>query len=258
MRLDIIYEDEYMLACVKPYGVPSQGDKTNGEDMVSIVKNYLFDHSDSDEEPYVAVINRLDRPVGGVILFAKDENTAMKLSDMVQDRKIKKYYQAILRGEFPGDSWEGTFTDWILADKKNNLSKIVPEGTKGAKKAELSYEILDEFDTDQGSFTYVLIELHTGRHHQIRCQMAAHNLPILGDTKYGDDADKKKEKKNVVGSTKKQMPRRGKKPAKAKNEIALFSSILEFTHPITGEALRFHREPDGGPFDAIELDEEDF
>ena len=74
MKLNVLYEDDYMLACVKPCGVPSQGDKSNDEDMVTIVKNYLFDKSDSDEEPYVAVIHRLDRPVGGVMIFAKDKD----------------------------------------------------------------------------------------------------------------------------------------------------------------------------------------
>ena len=89
MKLDIVYEDEYLIACVKPYGVPSQPDKTYGVDMVTLVKEYLYDKqledSEAAGEPYVAVINRLDRPVAGIILFAKDESTAAKLSDMVQD-----------------------------------------------------------------------------------------------------------------------------------------------------------------------------
>ena len=97
MKLDIVYEDEYIIACVKPYGVPSQQDKTYGVDMVTLVKEYLYDKASSEikdsdeqiEEPYVAVINRLDRPVGGIILFAKDEATAAKLSDMVQDSEIE-------------------------------------------------------------------------------------------------------------------------------------------------------------------------
>lgn len=103
MKLNILYEDEVMLACVKPFGIPSQGDKSNDEDMVTLLKNYLFDNSDSDDEPYLAVIHRLDRPVGGVMIFAKTPEAAAKLSDEMQDGNIIKYYQAILTGELPDD-----------------------------------------------------------------------------------------------------------------------------------------------------------
>ena len=96
MKLDILYEDKYLIACIKPCGVPAQGDKTNDLDMVSLVRDHIFDNSDSDEEPYVAVIHRLDKPVGGIMLFAKDKDTAAKLSDMLQDNEIVKYYQAVL------------------------------------------------------------------------------------------------------------------------------------------------------------------
>ena len=116
MKLDVLYEDEYLIACVKPAGVPAQGDKSNDMDMVSLVQNYIFDNSDSDEEPYVAVIHRLDKPVGGIMLFAKDRDTAAKLSDMLQDGKIEKYYQAVLTGELPDEA--GDFTDYILTDNK--------------------------------------------------------------------------------------------------------------------------------------------
>ena len=188
MKPEIIYEDEYMLAAIKPYGVPAQADHSNREDMLSILKNDLYDRSGKDEEPYLAVINRLDRPVSGIMLFAKSEEAAAKLSDLLQDRKIEKSYQAVVRGEVPED--EGTLTDWLLFDKKENVSRVVPEGTKGAKKAELSYEVLDILDTDEGTFTYLLVHLMTGRHHQIRCQLAHAGYPIRGDVKYGPEAGK--------------------------------------------------------------------
>lgn len=249
MKPDIVYEDEYMIAVIKPYGIPSQADQSNEEDMLSIVKNYLFDTSDSDEEPYLAVINRLDRPVSGIILFAKDEKTAAALSDMIQDRQIDKYYQAVVMGE-PSEP-EGVFSDYLVADKKTNMSKIVPKDTKGAKKAELSYEVLDGLDTDIGPLTYLLIQLHTGRHHQIRCQLAYHGMPIYGDKKYG------KAPKNGKG------PKGGNNKGKSsKNkqdnirEIGLYSTRIEFTHPITGEEIVLHREPEGQAFD--EIDDEEF
>ena len=110
MKLKILFEDEYILACVKPFGVPSQGDRSNDEDMVTAVTNYLFDHSDSDEEPYVAIIHRLDRPVGGVMLFAKTPSVAAKLSDMLQDGRIKKYYVFMTNSFLHGDGFHaGTF-----------------------------------------------------------------------------------------------------------------------------------------------------
>ncbi|MCR5105066.1 MAG: RluA family pseudouridine synthase [Eubacterium sp.] len=254
MKLDIVYEDEYIIACVKPYGVPSQPDKTYGTDMVTLVKEYLYekqmkqaDQGKQDTEvgePYVAVINRLDRPVGGIIVFAKDEDTAAKLTDMVQDREISKYYQVVVRGFL--DEPEGEMSDWILHDKKTNISKIVPKGTKGAKKAELYYEVLDELDTDEGPVSYLLVELVTGRHHQIRCQMAAHGLPVWGDTKYGSSGSKGKsgKGKNVSG--------RGNGKKQAGYEIGLYSTRIEFTHPVTGEDIFLHREPEGKAFDIMD------
>lgn len=232
MKLEILYEDEYMLACVKPCGVPSQGDKSNDEDMVTLIKNYLFDNSDMDEEPYVAPIHRLDRPVGGVMIFAKTKEAAAKLSDMVQDGHIKKYYQAILTGELP--DFEGELVDYIVRDPRNNTSKIAKKGDKGAKKASLYYEVLDVFETNEGVFSYVLIELETGRHHQIRVQMASRGCGIWGDTKY-----------NPLFTRTKRLYR----------QMGLYSSRIELVHPFTGEELVFKSEPEGEAFDVIEMDE---
>ncbi|MBO4862893.1 MAG: RluA family pseudouridine synthase [Eubacterium sp.] len=242
MKPNIVFEDEYIIACVKPYGVPSQPDKTYGADMVTLVKEYLYDKASADvkdsdeeiEEPYVAVINRLDRPVGGIILFAKDENTAAKLSDMVQDGEIQKYYQVVVSGFL--NEPEGEYIDYLLHDKKQNVAKVVSKDTKGAKKAVLRYEVLDELDTDEGPVSYVLVELVTGRHHQIRCQMASHGTPVWGDTKYNPAFSKN-----------------GKNHSKNKGqEIGLYSTRMEFTHPVTGEEVFLHREPEGKAFDIID------
>ena len=242
MKLDIVYEDNYIIACVKPYGVPSQQDKTYGADMVTLVKEYLYEKQaeDNEEEPYIAVINRLDRPVGGIILFAKDESTAAKLSDMVQDGEIQKYYQVVVSGFL--NEPEGEYTDWLLHDKKQNITKVVSKDTKGAKKAVLRYEVLDELDTDEGPISYVLVELVTGRHHQIRCQMASHGTPVWGDSKYNPafSGKNKNHSKGKAGS-------KGKAP-----EIGLYSTRMEFVHPVTGEEIFLHREPEGKAFDIID------
>lgn len=232
MKLDILYEDDVMIACVKPFGVPSQQDKSNDEDMVTIVKNYIYDNSDIDEEPYVAPIHRLDRPVGGVMIFAKTREAAANLSDQLQDGEIIKYYQAILTGALPDEC--GELVDYIVHDTKTNTSKIAKKGDKGAKKAVLNYEVLDEFETDSGILSYVLIELETGRHHQIRLQMASRGCGIWGDTKYNPIFAKHK---------------------RIYHQIGLYSSRMELTHPVTGEHMVFKHEPEGEAFEVIELDE---
>ena len=237
MKLDILYEDEYMIACVKPYGVPSQPDTTYGVDMITMIKEYLFEKGETEGEPYVAVINRLDRPVGGIILFAKNEEAAAKLSDMVQDGEIQKYYQVVVSGYL--DEPEGEMVDYLIHDKKNNLAKVVSKDTKGAKKAMLNYEVLDELDTDEGTISYLLVELITGRHHQIRCQMAAHGVPVWGDTKYNP----------AFQSGGKKGGAKGKKKAP---DIGLFSTRMEFVHPFTGEEIFLHREPEGDAFDIMD------
>ncbi len=252
MKPDIVFEDDYMIACIKPYGVPAQSDKTFSADMITLVKEYIYDRDGLTEEPYLAVINRLDRPVSGIMLFAKDEKTAAKLSDMIQDREISKFYQVIVRGFL--DEPEGEWTDYLQHDKKSNQTKAVSKDTKGAKKAVLRYEVLDELDTDEGSVSYLLVELLTGRHHQIRCQMASHGHPVWGDTKYASvSSDKKTGKKQKNGEKKKTSDKKGTdkkgKNGKDKYEIGLYSTRLEFTHPITGEEIILHREPEGAAFE---------
>ena len=234
MKLEILYEDAYLLACVKPYGVLSQGDKGNDEDMITKIKHYLYDQEESEqaEEPYVAAIHRLDRPVGGVMVFAKTPEVAAKLSDMQQDGEIAKYYQAVITGELP--DFEGEMVDYLLRVGKPNTTKAVKKGEKGAKRAELYYEVLDVMDTDDGTLSYVLIELVTGRHHQIRAQFASRGCGIWGDTKYNPKFAKTKRKYKQIG---------------------LFSSRMEFTHPITGEEIVIKKEPEGEAFEVLDLDE---
>ena len=231
-KLDVRYEDEDILVCLKPMGVPSQGDKTRDVDMLTLVKKYIFDQGKEKDEPYVGLVHRLDRPVGGLMVFARNQEAAADLSGQMLDGIFKKSYQAILTGEVPEDS--GTMTDYLLRDGKTNTSMVVKKGTRGAKKAELEYEVLDIIETEKGIFSYVLIHLLTGRHHQIRVQCASRGTGIYGDTKYNPLYQKVK---------------------KTYKQIGLYSTRLEFEHPATGEKMILTAEPQGEAFDLIDVEE---
>ena len=230
--VEVLYEDNDILVAVKPYGLPSQPDKKNSENMVSMLKLRIFEKEHRTEEPYLAPIHRLDRPVGGIMLFAKNKEAASKLSKQSEDGEMVKYYQAILTGELPNDA--GTITNYLIHDNKTNVTRIVDKDTPGAKLAELDYEVLDVMETDDGILSYVLINLITGRTHQIRVQMAGKKAGIWGDTKYNPKFQKTK---------------------KSYKQIGLHASRLEFEHPVTGEHMIFKNEPEGKAFEIIELDE---
>ena len=252
---EIIMEDEHIIVCVKPDGMPAQSDKGMNMDLTSYLKTHLAEEAIKagapyNGEPYLAIIRRLDRPVGGIMVFAKTKEAAADLSRQSREHTMIKYYQAILNGSF--DEWEGTFEDYIVKDGKTNLSRVCSPDTKGAKKAVLNYEVLDELETDEGIYTYVLIELQTGRHHQIRCQMASHNAPVYGDVKYNPLFAGQSNNKNAAGSS-------GKNNRKHKvsnpGQIALIATRLEFAHPVTKERLVFKTEPWGRAFDILDAEE---
>ena len=231
---EIVFEDKDLLVCIKPAGVPAQSDKTMSQDMVSFLKLHLVQSKEvkAGEEPYIAVVHRLDRPVGGIMVFAKTKEAAAGLSAQVQDKSMVKYYQAVLTGTLPEE--EGTLDNYLIKDEKANKSRVTEKQLKGAKEAILEYEVLDVLETEEGMLSYVLIRLVTGRHHQIRCQMAHAGAGIYGDVKYNGE---------FMG-----LKSRSK-------EIGLYASRLEFTHPITKEHMVFKADPVGEAFDKIEAEE---
>lgn len=247
---ELLYEDDAIIVCVKPDGMPAQSDKSMAQDLVSYWKTYLVEKGET-KEPYIAIVHRLDRPVGGVMVFAKTKEAAADLSRQVQEKTMVKFYQAVLQGRLP--DFEGTFDDYLIKDAKTNLSCVCDKETKGSKQAVLHYEVLDELETDQGIYTYVLIELETGRHHQIRCQMAYHNAPIYGDNKY--QAQQESGKKNhAKGKQVKHSATKGK-GKKAASQIALIATRLEFDHPVTKEHMVFKTDPWGPGFAILEAEE---
>lgn len=186
-NVKIIYEDTEKLIVEKPAGVLTQSARSFDTDLVSEVLTYRRSRK---ETAYAAVINRLDRPVGGLVLFAKTKQAAARLSKEMQQNTLNKQYYALICGK-PEQS-KGTFVDYLQKDAKANLSKVVSKESKEAKRAELEYEVLKTVYVqahEQMPVTLVKIHLITGRHHQIRVQFASRGLPLLGDTRYGGQTE---------------------------------------------------------------------
>ena len=222
--LKVLYEDQEILVAVKPAGVESQAARRFSPDMVSEVKKHLVINKmcTPGKEPYVGVIHRLDKPVSGVMVYAKTKNAAAKLSSQLQNGKMKKIYWAVVCGKPVNDV--DNFVDYLKQSVDGNYSQVVDKGIKDAKRAELSYRILDYRETEQGGLSLLEIRLMTGRHHQIRVQCAAHGIPLWGDGKYNPD-------QQVQGP------------------LALCAVRLAFSHPVTGKALEFSIKPSGGVFE---------
>ena len=174
--LEIIFEDEFIIVCKKMSGIPTQTPKSGVTDMVSLLKNYRVSKG---EPPYIGLVHRLDQPVEGVMVFAKDKKSAAALSAQMQAHTFEKYYYAMVEGTFSPAC--GTLGNYLLRDGKSNVSSVVPKDTTGAKRAELSYETVKTMEDR----SLVRIQLKTGRHHQIRVQLSERGFPLVGDVKYG-------------------------------------------------------------------------
>lgn len=180
INLKVIYEDNHIIAVEKPANIPSQGDKTGDLDMLTIIKAYLKEKYNKPGNVYLGLVHRLDRPVGGVMVFAKTSKAAARLSEQVREKVFKKKYLVIVNGKF--EEKKGTLKDYLLKNERLNKSRVVEEGTKNSKYAELDYEVL-KYDKEQ-NLSLLKINLHTGRHHQIRVQLSSRDHSIYGDAKY--------------------------------------------------------------------------
>ena len=213
-KLNILYEDNHIIVVVKPPNIPSQGDKTEDEDMLTIIKGYIKEKYNKPGNVYLGLVHRLDRPVGGVMVFAKTSKAAARLSEQVRNKVFKKEYLAIVDGK--PENKIGTLEDYLLKNEKTNTSKVVKEGTKNSKYAKLDYETLKY--NEEINLSLLKILLHTGRHHQIRVQLANFGHSICGDQKYGTRG-------------------RGK-------QISLWAYKLTIEHPITKERMTFTGLPE--------------
>ncbi len=217
MKPEIIFEDQHILVCIKPAGIPTQSRQIRTQDMVSILKNYLYSSHSKSGEPYLALIHRLDQPVEGLLVFAKTPSAAKILNNQLQSSGFGKHYLAVLSA-VPSQA-EATLEDYMIKDGRANTSRICTSDTPGAKLARLHYKIL----RTQESSALAEVILGTGRHHQIRVQMAHIGCPIIGDTKY-----------NPAYSGPLHPPT---------GQLQLYAVNLSFHHPVTGKPLSFHHTP---------------
>ena len=198
--LHILYEDTHLVLCVKPVGVLSE-DSEQGACMPALLRRHYREQGKPD---YIATVHRLDKIVGGVMLFSRRREVTGKLTAAVAEHRVTKEYLAVLRGTPEKDS--DTLTDLLFRDAAHNKSYVVQRMRKGVREATLDYTVLDKTD----ALTLVKVRLHTGRTHQIRVQFSHRGLPLLGDIRYGSKAD---------------------------CSAALWSYHLAFTHPVTKKAV---------------------
>ncbi len=212
-KVKILYEDNHIIVVVKPANIPSQGDKTGDEDMLTILKKYLKEKYNKPGDVYLGLVHRLDRPTGGVMVFAKTSKAASRLSEQVRNKEFNKKYLCIVDGKMENN--KGIYKDFLLKNEKTNTSKVVKEGTKNSKEAILDYEVV-KYD-EKINMSVVKVNLQTGRHHQIRVQFASRNHSLSGDQKYGTRG-------------------RGK-------GLALWAYHLSIIHPVKKERMIFEEFP---------------
>lgn len=206
-NLKILYEDNHIIVVIKPYNVPVQADSSNDLDMLTIIKNYIKEKYNKPGNVYLGLVHRLDRPVGGVMVFAKTSKAASRLSEEVRTNKIHKTYLTVVHGIL--DKKCDKLINKMSKNEKNHNSYI---DEKNGKEAILEYKVIKEED----NLSLLKINLITGRHHQIRLQLSNINHPIYGDQRYGFQ-DKK--------------------------QIMLYAYKLEFIHPVTKEVMIFKNLP---------------
>lgn len=225
-ELNIVYEDNHLLVVVKPNNIPVMADSSKDLDLLSMLKNYLVKKYDKPGEAFLGLVHRLDRPTGGIMVFAKTSKCAKRLQEQIQNGDMEKSYLAVLDG-VPKEP-AGKLVNYLKKNEKTNEVRVVPSATVGAKRAELDYKVLEEKD----GISLARVKLITGRGHQIRVQMAHIGCPLVGDMKYNPNA------------------------VKNKSYLGLWAYELKLNHPITNETMTFRVYPDKevAPWRAFDLD----
>lgn len=226
MKTEIIQEDRDLLVCHKPAGLAVESATVGRMDMVSELKNYL-------KSPYLGVVHRLDQPVEGLLVFAKNQKSAAALSRQLQKNTLSKEYYAAVCGKPIPES--ATLVDYLQKDSKTHTAGVVVKGAADAKEAVLTYRVLETVSAAETEISLLQVQIQTGRFHQIRAQLAHAGTPILGDRKYGSAASL------AVSQT------------LGVENVALCACSLEFNHPTTGKTLSFRITPAAGVFHLFDL-----
>lgn len=209
MDINIIFEDKNIIVVEKPPKLACQNDKTNDESLLDILREKIKKENPNLKDVYLELVQRLDRPVGGLLVLAKTKESNSKLSRQVQNRQIKKDYLAVVCGEFLEE--KGELRDFLKKNSTINMSRVVSPDAHGSKEALLLYEVLEKVHTEEyGTLSLVRVNLKTGRHHQIRVQLSNAGCPIWGDNKYNEAFAR----------------------GRGWTQIALWSHQLSFRHPI--------------------------
>lgn len=206
-KLNVLYEDNHVIVVLKPQNVPTQEDESKDLDMLTMVKDYIKEKYNKPGNVFVGLVHRLDRPTGGVMVFAKTSKAATRLSKQVKNKDMTKKYLAVT-SKVP-EKESGKLSNYLLKNPKTNTVAVVPQLTSGAKLAELEYKVLDSV----GGRALVEVNLFTGRSHQIRVQFKHIGCALVGDAKYGVATPNKK--------------------------LALWAYFLRFKHPVSGQILTF-------------------
>jgi len=206
-NLEVLFEDNHLIIINKKSGDIVQGDKTGDTPLSEIVKRYIKDKYNKPGNVFLGVVHRLDRPTTGVVVFAKTSKSLERFNKMLRDKKVDKTYWAVVKNKPQKE--EDTLTGYLIKNPKNNKSTSYSSEIEGSKKATLHYKVLKSLD----NYHLIEVDLETGRHHQIRCQLAVIGSPIKGDLKYGFD--------------------RSNKDA----SIHLHARKIQFTHPVTKEQI---------------------
>ena len=209
--MNILYEDNHLIVVIKPQNVPSQEDITEDESMLTKVKKYIKEKYNKPGNVYVGLVHRLDRPTGGVMVFAKTSKCASRLSEQIKEGKMHKKYLTVVE-KTPREKF-AQLTHFLKKNAEQNIVRVVPQYEEGAKKAVLNYTIVEDVDK---KLSLIDVDLITGRSHQIRVQMSTIGNPVFADKKYG---------------------------SKYNGNLALWAYKLTFEHPITNKPMTFIAYP---------------
>lgn len=216
--MKILFEDNNLIICIKPVGILSQRDESGNENMQDILDKYFISQN-SNSKAYV--VHRLDKGVGGVMVYSKNQKTAAKLSSIITAGNFTKEYLAVINGV--PDEPVAVLKDFLFKDSRKNKSYVVKKMRKGVKEASLEYNLIKTCDSKYGNISLIKVKLHTGRTHQIRVQFASRKMPLLGDGKYGS--------------------------RDSNLNISLWSHHISFLHPVTNKLIDCYADmPDSFPW----------